>query len=623
MDWSGLSDKQLRAAFAKHNRLYHDEARSEISDGDYDRLREEFERRFGPAPAVPAARGKVRLPYVMASLNKPKRLDLWTAKHPGPYIVSDKLDGISAMVLKQGDSVQLLSRGDGLRGQDLSHILPHIRHNLRAAVSRHSFAVRGELVRAKDLPLPRGYSTARNLVGSVATALRPSPELLAEFQLVYYAVYELDGDALSPAEQFAALRKLTKKVVWHAELSAADPQELFELLRERKAESEFELDGLVLISAAASGSAQRNTPQTRRVENPKHAVAFKDNSLGTAAETEVLDVEWNVSKDFRLKPTVLLRPVVLDGVSVQRATGFNARFIRESGVGPGAVVRVVRSGDVIPFLQEVLQSVEPSVPAEPHLFDGVDYVLQDRSGANVPALVHFFKQMGIGGLQEGTVQRLVDAGHDTVPAILKLSEKHLRELDGFQATLARKVHTSIQRGVREASLVQWMAASNLFRGLGERKLRKALEDVPDLLELPADRARAALLEVPGFAQKSADALVAGLPAFRQLMQSVDVHPPAEQKSSAQGTAGDASGDASGEVYVFSGFRSAELRDQLLAAGRRVEDSVTKRTTHLVVKDASRQTVKMRKAAEQGVCIVSANDLEELLNNFSPPRTARK
>lgn len=619
MDWRGLSDKQLRAAFAKHNRLYYDEARSEISDVEYDRLREEFEQRFGPAPAVPAARGKVRLPYIMGSLNKPKRLDLWTAKHPGPYIVSDKLDGISAMVLKQGDSVQLLSRGDGLQGQDLSHILPHIQHNLRAVVSRHSFAIRGELVRAKDLSLPRGYSTARNLVGSVATALRPSPELLADFQLIYYAVYELDGEALSPAEQFTALRKLTKRVVWHKELSVANPQELLELLRERKAESEFELDGLVLISSDAPSGAQRNTPQTRRVENPKHAIAFKDNSLGAMADTVVVDVEWNISKDFRLKPTVLLQPIVLDGVNVSRATGFNARYIRENGVGPGAIVRVVRSGDVIPFLQDVLQSVEPSVPAEPHVFDGVDYVLQDRSGANVPALVHFFKQMGIAHMQEGTVQRLVDAGHDTIPAILKLSEQHLCELDGFQATLARKVHTSIQRGVREASLVQWMAASNLFKGLGEKKLRKALEDVPDLLELSADRARAALLEVPGFAQKSADALVAGLPAFKQLMQSVDVHPPAEQKSSARETAG----DVSGEVYVFSGFRSAELRNRLLAAGRRVEDSITKRTTHLVVKDASKQTIKMRKAAEQGVCIVSADDLEELLNNFSPLRTARK
>lgn len=610
-DWSALSNRRLRAEFARHNRLYHDEGRPELADADYDLLREEYERRFGQAPVVPGARGKVRLPFPMASLNKPKQFDRWLAAHPGPLLLSEKLDGISAMVVRSGDSLRLLSRGDGLHGQDISHILPHIQHNLRKSAERHEFVLRAELVRPRALPLPRGYATARNLVASVTTALRPAPALLADLQLVYYAIYTLDGQPVPFERQFEALGRLVKRVVWHQEITAKlipsgiTPEGLLELLRHRKRESDFDIDGLVVASAVGAPAG----PPTV-LENPRHAVAFKENSLGASAETEVRGVEWNLSKDYRLKPTVLLEPVLLDGVRVARATGFNARFVRDHGVGPGARVRVVRSGDVIPFIQEVLDPVEAAAPQQAHVFDGVDYLAEDRGEANVSALVHFFKKLGVAGMQEGTLRRLVDAGHDTPAAILALSEAHLREIDGFQATLARKLHTAMRAAARDATLVQWMAASNCFKGLAEKKLAKALDAVPNLLQLPRAQARAALLQVPGFADKSADALLEGLPAFRQLLHDTRAAPTApEQKSAATAT--------NAEVYVFSGFRDAALAAALAAAGRRVEDSLTKRTTHLVIKDPAKATAKVRKAREQGVTIVVAADLAELLAAAGP------
>jgi DNA ligase (NAD+) len=68
------------------------------------------------------------------------------------------------------------------------------------------------------------------------------------------------------------------------------------------------------------------------------------------ATTEVLKVVWEVSKDGYLKPTVNFEPVNIGGSIIQYATGFNAAWIHENGIGPGAFIDIIRSGDVIPYI---------------------------------------------------------------------------------------------------------------------------------------------------------------------------------------------------------------------------------------------------------------------------------
>ena len=70
---------------------------------------------------------------------------------------------------------------------------------------------------------------------------------------------------------------------------------------------------------------------------------------------KVLDIEWNVSKDGYIKPTLILEPTELGDVLVSRTTGFNAKYIYDNKLGKGSIVKMIRSGDVIPHIVEVIK----------------------------------------------------------------------------------------------------------------------------------------------------------------------------------------------------------------------------------------------------------------------------
>ena len=76
------------------------------------------------------------------------------------------------------------------------------------------------------------------------------------------------------------------------------------------------------------------------------------------------------------------------------------------------------------------------------------------------------------------LQKLMKAGYDTVPKILKMSEADFLALDGFKKTLANKIYTNIHKALDEASLPALMKASNIFgRGFGEKKVESCIGNV--------------------------------------------------------------------------------------------------------------------------------------------------
>jgi len=89
-------------------------------------------------------------------------------------------------------------------------------------------------------------------------------------------------------------------------------------------------------------------------KNPKYSFAFKTILTHEEAEVIVSHVEWNISKDGFLKPTVYFNPIHIGGVKIQKATGFNASFIQSNTIGPGSHIVIIRSGDVIPYIVRTL-----------------------------------------------------------------------------------------------------------------------------------------------------------------------------------------------------------------------------------------------------------------------------
>ena len=124
------------------------------------------------------------------------------------------------------------------------------------------------------------------------------------------------------------------------------------------------------------------------------------------------------------------------------------------------------------------------------------------------------------GVGAGVIKKLMAAGYDSVPAILRMREADFLELEGFKKTLANKIYTNNESGVESASLPVLMKASNIFgRGFGERRLVVLAKYPNILLDKDSDAKKVEkLVTVDGWSTKSASEFVKHIGAFVAFMK---------------------------------------------------------------------------------------------------------
>ena len=133
----------------------------------------------------------------------------------------------------------------------------------------------------------------------------------------------------------------------------------------------YEIDGVIVTNDAI---------YERKAGNPDHAFAFKMVLSDQIAEAKVVDVIWTPSKDGYLKPRVQIEPIHLGGVRIEYATGFNGAFINDNKVGVGAIIELIRSGDVIPHIRKVnVPAEQAKMPSVPYKWNDthIDVLLED------------------------------------------------------------------------------------------------------------------------------------------------------------------------------------------------------------------------------------------------------
>ena len=605
-----LGKKDLEEATKYFSDLYYNEGISLISDEDYDRLNETLKTKFGKAFEVGAEviKNKVKLPYFMGSMDKLKpeknNLASWLLRYPGKVCISDKLDGISALYVKEGGTKALYTRGDGTTGQDIRHMLDHIQIGDLPAVER--CVVRGELIvsKANYEKVKEGKKGARQMVSGLANQKTLTAERVALMKLVEFVAYEvIVPEALTPSEQFTLLNNhSTFEVVPWITRSTLSIDSLSEILELRKDASKYEIDGIIVAHDAVY---PRVTGADRR--NPEHAFAFKMSFAEQQATTEVIAVFWEASKDGFLKPTVQFEPVNISGVTIQYATGFNAAFIHENGVGPGAYVEVIRSGDVIPYIKTVKSAAAggPQMPAakwhwnETH----VDAVLDDIAGdegVQKSVLLYFAKTLDIAFCGEGNVAKLYAAGIRTIPQLVRVTEADITS--EFAPASAKKLVDSVREATTKATRVMWAVGSGLFgRGIGTKRLEPAFELVDAHKRVKGAALVDLIAGLDGWSSVSAAGFVEHLPEFEAFLDTIGVTPriktPVVAVAVAAGTLKDA-------VVLFTGFHPKDLEDAVPRLGGTVAEAWSKKVTLLVIKDASVTNEKTKKAVAAGIPILT-------------------
>jgi hypothetical protein len=285
------SEIDLINMIALCNNYYFNRSTSLVSDILYDILRNFSELKFiknkkKPIGAKVTGKNKVLLPYKMASLNEMKSdtnaLDKWKSKYEGPYIITGKLDGISALYCARDK--RLFTRGDGIEGQDISHLVPYLGLNKL----NKNCVLRGELIISKNkfqTKYKNVYANARNMVAGLTNKKVNESDVVLKSMLndIDFVVYELVEPSLVPSVQHHIISKMSEiRHVFNIELEDINNDLLSNILLNIRDKYEYETDGIVVTD-------DEEHERSEELTNPEHAFAFNMMESEQSVEATVVD----------------------------------------------------------------------------------------------------------------------------------------------------------------------------------------------------------------------------------------------------------------------------------------------------------------------------------------------
>jgi len=607
-----MTEEQLISVLEEADKTFHLNKTPIMTDNEYDIIKEFAEGKYGKNPyfmeiGTVVEKNKVQLPYAMASMDKIKpdtgALGSWKSKFSGPYVLSCKLDGVSGMYSTEGGSFKLYTRGNGKVGQDITQLIPYLH-----LPKKKGIVVRGEFIMPKevfDSKYKTSFANPRNLVAGIINRIGVDKEKIGD---IHFVAYEVIQPELKPSMQLKMLKESGFETVLYKEVDDLTNELLSEHLQEWRKAYPYEIDGVIVTD-------DKVFPR-KTSGNPDHSFAFKMVLSDQIAEAKVVNVIWTPSKDGYLKPRVQIEPIQLGGVTIEYATGFNADFIQKNKIGVGALIQIIRSGDVIPYIRGItVPATEPMMPNVPYVWNSthIDIMLEDAgsdSTVKEKNITGFFRGIGVDGLSSGNVARIIAAGFDSVLAILKMSVEDFKTVEGFKDKLANKIHSGIQEKIMTASIVTLMSASNLFgRGFSDKKLELILEEYPDVLTSSESDAVKILkvASIKGMATKTAEAFVKNIPAFKQFLQ--ECHCGLEEKL-VTNTLINVSHPLYKKSVVLTGTRDKTLMETLKSVGVSLGSSVSKNTFAVIAPSLDEDTGKAEDARRLGVPLYTPTSFME-------------
>ncbi|MBU1565656.1 MAG: DNA ligase [Proteobacteria bacterium] len=503
------------------------------------------------------------------------------------FRVMPKLDGYAAY----DDGQTLYTRGDGRRGTDITRVFER---GLQVARGGQRGLGAGEVVVSRSYfsdHLAPLFDNSRNFQASLIKEKEleaPAEEAISSGHAVFFPF------SLLPSWEGP----------W-ADLSAD-----FENIVDRLwSEVDYDIDGIVLEISDAT--LRDHLGATRH--HHRWQIAYKKNT--ETAEVKVVRVIPQTSRSGRVNPVAEVEPTRLSGALIQRATAHHYNMVREKGVGPGAIILLSRSGEVIPKIEEVLIPVAPDLPSacpscgSPLVWEN-DYLLCINN-MNCPAQIthaieHFFKVLGnIDGFGPSSVRKIFDGGKAYIPEIYRLGEEDFVGL-GFGPKQAENMVAQLQRSL-VLPIEDWrfLAAFGMYR-MGMGNCEKLLAAHP--LQRVFSLAREEIIAIKGFSEKTAEEMLAGMKATAVLFDALYglgfnlISTPIETADEATGA-----GPLRGKLIVFTGSMQTgsreDMKKQAKALGAKVGESITGKTDLLVCGEKV-GAAKLSKAESLGVRVVT-------------------
>ena len=614
----------------KFNEAYHSTDKPFVTDKIYDILYDKLKERdpendfFKKIGAkIKIKKEEVKIPFPMGSLSKIKPdtgfLEPWIKKYKGPYIISDKLDGVSAQIYNNPiHGLKMYTRGemtdDGNIGQDITDLLKYIDcgeiKNIPSGMS-----IRGELIILKE-DFEKANTKYKNIRNAVIGIVGTKKDLDVNFtKLIKFMTYAIIYPEYKQEEQMKLLKNYKLHIVEYQIKKTLDEQFLKELLIKRRKESKFMIDGLVIVDSSISYKVPPGYPE--------YAFAFKmvlDDQFTIAKVKEVI---WEPTMDSFLKPIVEIYPVDLTGTTVTRATAHNAKMVVDNKINKGAEIKIIRSGDVIPYIMEVTKPAkEPSFPKIPYKWNEteVDYIINyDKKISQEiidiveqKIILHFFRSINVKYLSEGIITKLYNEGYKSIADIIGAPEEDLYDIDGLGEKSVTKIYNEIYDRLDKLELFQFMAASHMERGLGERKLKEIIKKYPNIMKenWSRDEFIEKIKEVDGFSDKLAERFVDNFKQFKKFFKEInDIYDlshllkiKVEKKISNM---------FENKSICLTGTRDKETIEFIEKNGGKISSSVSTKTYLLIHADnADKSSNKFKNAIKNNIKILSLTEFKK-------------
>jgi DNA ligase (NAD+) len=663
----------LRKAINYHNYRYYVLDSPEISDEEFDALMRELQRLEAQYPelvtpdsptqrvgGVPAEKfRKVKHPVQMLSLQdvfSQEELRAWRDRISRlltpqevaglQYVVEPKIDGLTVVLHYENGLFTLgATRGDGVVGEDITANLRTVKAlPLRIPVQEGRevapprLVVRGEAYisvedfrKLNEEQAAKGLKTFANPRNAAAGSLRQlDPRVTAQrpLSLWTYQVVLVEGKEIRTQwEALGYLRRLGFPVNPLNRLFD-DFDEMAAYCVSWESEKEklpYEADGLVI--KINDFEIQEKLGSVGKA--PRWAVAYKYQSQ--EAVTRLLDIRVNVGRTGVLTPYAVLEPVQIGGVTVSKATLHNYDYIRDKDIRIGDLVVVMRAGEVIP---QVVRPVKEARTGDERIFTMPDrcpvcgepvvhpegevayYCLNAACPAQLARSIEHFASRGamdIAGLGEKQAHLFVKLGlvHD-VADLYYLKPEQLLPLEGYGEKRVQNLLSAIEAskdrplwrlinglGIKFVGAEVAQVLAERYRSMDA--LMKASRE--DLEAIPGIGPRIATSVVEWFSHETNRRVIEKLRAAGVRMSEEKAPEEVEERK-----------PLAGMTFVITGtlpgISRREAKELIQRYGGKVTDSVSKRTSYLVVGESPGS--KLDRARKLGVRTISFDDLRRMI-----------
>jgi len=669
--------EELAGLLSRHSNLYYNEASPEITDAEYDALFDELKQlapdhpqlsKVGSDPAPGSE--KVDHLFPMRSLDKATEDEevshfvAETTAHGRRFVCQPKLDG-SALSLeyRRGRLVRAATRGNGERGEDVTanaRRIPNIPDSLDWRGDAH---VRGEVVMPLDVFRTKYAAIAPNPRNLAAGSLRQKTADAGKgdaadltfhaYGVMFPSVEHRHPDSPEPpaftndSEAIDWLESNQIVAAGNEVVEGEDDDTVTQAILEvtqrwiqGRDSAQWEIDGVVIkLDDLAKRELLGQT-----AHHPRWALAWK--FPPEEASTVLMGVDWQTGRTGTVTPVARVAPVTVSGVTVENTTLHNAGEIERLGISIGDRVRIVRRGDVIPKIIEVLGEAKPSDLEHRIHADGTSFSdsLPRREAVVIPeqcprcktqlkqdgafircfnlscpsrlerAILYWCRYLEMDGIGEKLAEQLCDEGLvSNLPDLYSLTHSDIVSLERMGEKSANNIISQLD-ATRSLNLSTFLSALGL-PGIGPELATGFAEELGNsetmfnLLDDP-ETAIPRLVALEGVGETVARSFLEGLSERRAMVEGLA----AVIEITAEEAKQESEGPLSGQSFCITGSLSRprkEIALMIKAAGGKVVSSVSGKLDFLVAGESSGS--KLDKANRLSVTVLSEPELESLIS----------